>query len=266
MLTGKTVAARRAVNTLSLAPESNEEENTRSAFTSGPAAHLDFLVSAPKVQSLYNIFHPSDPIAYRIEPLISSAMTSMKPQNLPYVKKSWLSAAPGAGLSAIPNRLGQSVSGLWSSMSSGLTDRFIHRSLGLTAENALRLGEPAPQTGGQGPRPSSGAGLGVAGSDDSQLDPKTEGLKRKLTEDTAAALADGQHPPTLIESELDTLYLGFRKRQKSESSTDDPQVEEKARIMRREEAKVRALNSNGRVDYSIQEYVTCHRSFSRSTY
>ncbi|KKY26304.1 putative ddhd domain-containing protein [Diplodia seriata] len=70
---------------------------------------------------------------------------------------------------------------------------------------------------------------------------------------------DGQHPPTLIDSELETLYSGFAK-ERGDADVRDlgeqrewQEIEERSRKLRREEAKVRALNSNGRVDYSIQE-------------
>lgn len=35
---------------------------------------LPLTISSPKVSQLYNIFHPSDPISYRLEPLISPGM------------------------------------------------------------------------------------------------------------------------------------------------------------------------------------------------
>ena len=58
---------------------------------------------------------------------------------------------------------------------------------------------------------------------------------------------------------METLYAGFQKRRKSQqddTGTSEPDwiaAEEKGKKLRREEAKVRALNRNGRVDYSIQE-------------
>ena len=74
--------------------------------------------------------------------------------------------------------------------------------------------------------------------------------------------ADPNHKPTLIDSEMQTLYAGFRKRSRSPSrsrTSDDGEylgaAATRARKMQREDAKVRALNSNGRVDYSIQEGV-----------
>lgn len=73
---------------------------------------------------------------------------------------------------------------------------------------------------------------------------------------------DSTRKPTLIDSEMETLYAGFQKRSRSPSrsrASDDGEYSgasaTRERKMQREEAKVRALNSNGRVDYRIQEGV-----------
>ena len=62
----------------------------------------------------------------------------------------------------------------------------------------------------------------------------------------------------LIDDEIETLYAGFQKRRKShqvDSGADEEwaDVEERGRKLKREEMKVRAMNQNGRVDFSIQE-------------
>lgn len=71
-----------------------------------------------------------------------------------------------------------------------------------------------------------------------------------------------EHPPTLIDGEIETLYAGFQKRRKSQQSDEGrdlgenaewAEADDRARRLRREEDKVRALNANGRVDFSIQE-------------
>jgi len=85
---------------------------------------------------------------------------------------------------------------------------------------------------------------------------------RQLAADTAANDREGSNTiaATLIDDEIETLYAGFQKRRKSHQG-DHPsehewsEAEEKGKKLRREEAKVRALNENGRVDYSIQESV-----------
>lgn len=91
----------------------------------------------------------------------------------------------------------------------------------------------------------------------------TNEKKMQLAANTAAADRDGKsdNAPTLIDDEIETLYAGFQKRRKSHQSDHDDHgadqdwadAEERAKKLRREEMKVRALNQNGRVDFSIQE-------------
>lgn len=291
MLSGKTIAARSSQSKLH--PEAHlPTDDTFLGDPAGPssstkASHFDITTSSPKCQRIFNIFHPTDPISYRLEPLISPAMSALKPQPLPYTKKGIFGAPVAQGLTGIGARVGQSVSGLWSSLSSGIASSLLNRSLGLTAEDASKLGNPvAPQT--RGPL-SAGAGTNVSSmvvapnasaADSNGAAAETANVnddkKRKLAQNQQASSTDptttptkvetgqdGQHPPTLIDSELETLYSGFAKRRESQRSDGDvrdlgeqrewQEIEERSRKLRREEAKVRALNSNGRVDYSIQE-------------
>ena len=114
--------------------------------------------------------------------------------------------------------------------------------------------------------PSVGAGTNISAGgvipDAPTLQRETTNeKKRQLAEDTAAADRDGTgaNPPTLIQDEIETLYGGFQKRRESHQGDasaetgDWADAEEKGRRLRREEMKVRALNQNGRVDFSIQE-------------
>jgi hypothetical protein len=227
-------------------------------------------VSSPKCAQVFNIFHPTDPISYRMEPLISSMMSTLKPQPLPYTKRGIFGAPVGQGLTGISNRVGQSVSSLWSSMSSGLASSLLTRGLGYTGD------EPTRTSGGAGDRGKSSAPLGMnnatGGTQSSQstapmpaegtrIAKADEAKQAKLATDALAAGENGQHPPTLIDQELETLYSGFEKHRKDVSDSHAPQTnpddlheaEERGKKLRREEAKVRRLNSNGRVDYAIQE-------------
>lgn len=196
------------------------------------------IISAPKCRDLYNIFHPSDPVSYRLEPLISPAMASLKPQPLPSVKKSiWTQS--GQSLSIIGSRMGQSVGSLWSNFTSGVASSLLNRSLGLNAEevhSAVNSSERS-QSQGQGHRRTQSSSVHEQGAD---------------------------HPQTLIDSDLETLYDGFQKSRdtnkkggnghaRSNSGSEDLESEEQERKLKFEDAKVRGLNSNGRVDYSIQE-------------
>lgn len=197
---------------------------------------LTITVSSPKCQQLFNIFHPADAIAYRLEPLISPAMSTLKPQPLPYTKKGIF--APGQGFTGIGARVGQSVSGFWTNITSGVASSLLNRSLGIS---------------GDGPTPAS-----------QSLSAPTAPNVAPSTSVTGKETDSEEHPPTLIDSEIQTLYAGFQKRRRSEQSDEGRDLgprpewqdaEARARRLQREEAKVRALNSNGRVDFSIQESV-----------
>lgn len=256
MLKGRRIAARRTINGMGtqspLNPDALDDPFLGAASTQPSnmtnAREDDILsitVSSPKCQQIYNIFHPADPIAYRIEPLISRAMSSMKPQALPYTKKG-IFGVQGQGFTNIGARVGQSVSGLWSNFTSGMASSLLNRSLGLTGEGQLSSSTAihAPQIQRK-ETPSTGTGTNITAGD-------------SISEQEE----DSEHPPTLIDSEIETLYAGFEKRRKSYQSDETRdlgesaawmEAEERSKRLKREEAKVRALNSNGRVDYSVQE-------------
>jgi hypothetical protein len=223
-------------------------------------------VSSPKCAQVFNIFHPTDPISYRMEPLISSMMSTLKPQPLPYTKRGIFGAPVGQGLTGISNRVGQSVSSLWSSMSSGLASSLLTRGLGYTGDEPVRTTSSNDRGKSSAPLGMNTASGGTTSSqstapmpaEGTKIAKADEAKQAKLATDALAAGENGQHPPTLIDQELETLYAGYEK-QVSESHTahTDPdevhEAEERGKKLRREEAKVRRLNSNGRVDYAIQE-------------
>ncbi|CAN8106391.1 unnamed protein product [Discula destructiva] len=231
-----------------------------------PITGLPYSVSSPKCSQMYNVFYPSDPIAYRVEPLISPAMSSLKPQNLPYTKKGIFSVNP-QGISGIGAKVGQSVSGLWSSLSAGLANNLLNRSLGLTSEDVAKINASQQQHHVVSP----GAGTNISAGTISQSN-STTSLSQKAAErkkQLAEEAADGPRKSmsgndmTLLDDDLETLYGKFEKARKSLAEFakfDDAaererwaEEENKAARLRREEMKVRALNRNGRVDYSIQE-------------
>ncbi|KAI9739044.1 MAG: hypothetical protein M1834_007256 [Cirrosporium novae-zelandiae] len=225
-------------------------------ISSSPSAAI--ASSSPKCRELFNIFHPTDPIGYRMEPLISSAMSSLKPQPLPYTKKGFF-GAQGQGISSIGARVGQSVGSLWSNLASGVASSLLNRSLGITGEEHSTVNTP-PRIPKAPVAP--GAGTNITAGVVSTQEAINEEKKRRLAADKGKARGPSDHLPTLIDDEIETLFSGFQKRrrtQQSEGSQDSgdhaewEEAEERARRLRREEAKVRALNSNGRVDYSIQE-------------
>ena len=256
MLKGRRIAGRSLPNTAAaqspMDPDALDDPFLGAPANNGASAQdaeiLSITFSSPKCEQLFNIFHPADPIAYRIEPLISPAMSSLKPQPLPYTKKG-IFGAPGAGITGIGARVGQSVSGLWSNFTSGMASSLLNRSLGLTGEGQLSSSQSISNP--QVLRAPSSTG-GPAGN-----------VSSSSTQDASGQQKSGdEHPPTLIDGEIETLYAGFQKRRRSQQSDEGrdlgespewAEADERARRLRREEEKVRALNSNGRVDFSIQE-------------
>lgn len=222
---------------------------------------------------MFNIFYPSDPVSYRIEPLISPAMSSLKPQNLPYTKKGIFGAVTPQGISGISAKVGQSVSGLWASVSAGLATNLLNRSLGLTQEDVAQITASQQQQQQQHHTPSPGAGTnistssGVISRQDSttSLSQKAAERKRQLAEEQGGRKSISGNDMTLLDDDLETLYSKFQKgradmiREEGSGAQDETEREDwlaqenKAARVRKEELKVRALNRNRRVDYSIQE-------------
>lgn len=273
MLKGRTIAGRHLPDSLPaespMDPDHMQDPFLGTASSSASATGdngstatgLPLTISSPKCAQLYNIFHPADPLAYRLEPLISTAMSSMRPQLLPFTKKTISASVSGIGA-----KVGQSVSGLWSSLSSGIASSLLNRSLGLTNDDVARMEAPSPpQARSRNVSQSMGAGTNISGgnviTDPSTLQRETTDTKmRQLAEDMAVADREGTktNAPTLIADEIETLYDGFQKGRKSHTADDDAgkdwvEGEERGKKLRSEEMKVRALNQNGRVDFSIQE-------------
>ncbi|CEG81334.1 hypothetical protein RMATCC62417_15549 [Rhizopus microsporus] len=97
----------------------------------------------PAVENLYNIFHKSDPVAYRLEPLIARHYTAkLKPEPIPYMKgglKSVIEASFNVG-SGIANRAGA----MYESIKIGLTTNLFMRGLGLTRQQIYEDTHPKP--------------------------------------------------------------------------------------------------------------------------
>ncbi|TGZ84973.1 DDHD-domain-containing protein [Ascodesmis nigricans] len=179
-------------------------------------------VAAPACKQIFNIFHPSDPIAYRLEPLVSKAMAQLKPQPLPYTKRGLFSSnGPVTNLSQTVSR---SVGNFWNSLSTGIASSLINRSLGIDGSSNTQ--QQPQQQQQQQPQPPP-------------FDPNTQ---------SASPLSPGSAPLPTPSTELETLFSGFQNRGGEASSSEGIQ-------MKKEDEKVRRLNRHGRVDWAIQEGV-----------
>jgi len=261
MLKGRTITGRQSLHGHDLStspfdpdPMMNDPFDVAATRLSAGNLSRDLIpitTSSPKCAELFNIFHPTDPIAYRIEPLISPAMAHLKSQPLPCIKKS-LFAAPG--IANISARVGQQVMSSWYSLTSGVASSLINRSLGITGEEQALAQDKAKANS-----TSSQTHASATGPPPSQL--AADDTRQQALADAAKSSSDPSQVPTLIDAELETLYAGFERRRRSHQSTESDQSlglefhveQDRARKLKREEAKVRALNSNGRVDYHIQE-------------
>jgi DDHD domain len=254
MLKGRTIAARQHDQDSKVAqspfdPDPMDSFAKDSQMERQEKTIIPIGVSSPKCDQLFNIFHPTDPISYRIEPLISPAMASLKPQLLPYTKKG-LFGAPG--IANIGARVGQSVGSMWYNFTSGVASSLLNRSLGITGEEQA-LSQDNKFQGNMDKRQPQQLQAGA------QM-PIADNKRQQALAEATLSGASSDHLPTLIDSDLETLYAGFQKRRLSQQSNNpnpldagSDEVEAKAKKLKREEAKVRALNGNGRVDYSIQE-------------
>jgi DDHD domain-containing protein len=152
------------------------------------------------------------------------------------------------------------MSGLWTSLSAGITSNLLVRNLGLTSDDIARLSNtPGPNAGeGDVPSPTIGAdGSVLPGA--SQLGERTNERKKELatTSSDEGRKSTSGNDVTLIDDELETLLSRLQREELKPpgiagSGTGHGESEE-VRRARREDAKMRALNRNGRVDYSIQE-------------
>lgn len=90
----------------------------------------------PAIDNLYNIFKQSDPVAYRLEPLIARHYTAnLKPETVPFTKgglKSVLDAGYNVG-SGLANRAGA----MYESLKMGITTNLFMRGLGLSRQQML---------------------------------------------------------------------------------------------------------------------------------
>jgi len=240
MLKGRTISARNHTNALPsespLNPDYMEDpflELPSHSYTNqrvSPVTGLPFTVSSPKVGQLFNVFHPSDPISYRLEPLISPVMTTLKPQALPYTKKGIFGSVAPQGLTGIGAKVGQSVSGLWSSLSAGIASNLLNRSLGLSNEDVAKItaSQQEQQQQHQQHALSPGAGTNIAAGviapegspgnkaalSDAERSEKTAERMRQLASgvgNAAGGATVSGNEATLIDDELETLFSRFQK-------------------------------------------------------
>ncbi|KAL7268412.1 hypothetical protein RUND412_008963 [Rhizina undulata] len=98
-----------------------------------PPSPLPQSVSAPKCAHHFKIFHLRNPISFRLERLVSTAMSELKPQPFLYTKLSLLGATPLVGISGLGKSVTRSISGWWTILSSGVASVIANPSSGFNA-------------------------------------------------------------------------------------------------------------------------------------
>ncbi|ANB12334.1 putative carboxylic ester hydrolase [Sugiyamaella lignohabitans] len=71
------------------------------------------------IGAMYNLFHPSDPISYRVEPLVTPYAAKLKPVPIPFTKGGLTTQIQE--LSELGSKISQSASMMWSNITSSLT-------------------------------------------------------------------------------------------------------------------------------------------------
>ncbi|EPY50938.1 phospholipase [Schizosaccharomyces cryophilus OY26] len=87
-------------------------------------SNFDSSVSVLSCKNFYNIFHPTDPISYRVEPLIVKKMAHLKPQSIPHFRPLSHDSSSGVG-----HRLADGALNVLSGLRSGIANTLILKSL-----------------------------------------------------------------------------------------------------------------------------------------
>jgi hypothetical protein len=172
-------------------------------------------------------------------------MSKLKPHQLPYTKKGLFGAVRPQGLTEIGSKVGQSFSGLWSSLSTGLSGNFMPPSRKLVGEEAKQIDEDNSEIH------TGSAKNASLGGNHSELN-DGDGVSAQLVN------KEGLAPDAISDVELETLYSKFYMYGQpyiGEGDQEEEKLEEdsESRKLRIAQRKVCDLNRNGRVDFSIQE-------------
>jgi hypothetical protein len=135
ILRGHKMISRKALKTANshINSSKNSQNSTSSSHNadnySDNSAPVSFVY--PAADNIYNIFHKSDPVAYRLEPLIVRHYGSqLKPFPIPYIKGG-LKSVLDHGFN-VTNDLANRAGAMFESFKSGITSSLIMRGLGFS--------------------------------------------------------------------------------------------------------------------------------------
>ncbi|KAG0052492.1 hypothetical protein BGZ83_002522 [Gryganskiella cystojenkinii] len=177
----------------------------------------------PAVDNVYNIFHRSDPVAHRLEPLISRSYGSKtRPALIPYHKGGLKGLH--IGIQDFSNDLANRANSMIESVKVGITTSMFTRALGFRTNavaNAVVIHNNKLQ--------ESGSGGGSASTSDTEMSTIGDGTDQ----------GDGTSTPTTANAA---------------GATNSPRLNAEMNSII-SKAKIRALNKTGRVDWCLQEGV-----------
>ncbi|KAJ8652448.1 hypothetical protein O0I10_011915 [Lichtheimia ornata] len=183
----------------------------------------------PAVENLYNIFHKSDPVAYRLEPLIARQHSAkLKPVPITYIKgglKSVIDAGFSVG-SGIANRAGA----MYESFKMGLTANLFMRGLGLSKQLEDDINQATAASA------AAATAAATAANPENNNNELTTGSSESLSPES-----DEQN--TLRSRSRSDPSLTDKYRKRAASSASETSGAEKLRM----------LNQTGRVDFCLQE-------------
>ncbi|KAF8975874.1 hypothetical protein BGZ46_008770 [Entomortierella lignicola] len=136
----------------------------------------------PAVENMFNIFHRSDPVAHRVEPLISRSFgTQMRPALIPYHKGGLKGLH--LGIQDFSNDLANRANTMIESVKLGITTSVFTRALGFRTNpvsNAMLINSAKQESGGASGSTSDNEMSTIDGSDGSEGAGSTS-LSRKST-------------------------------------------------------------------------------------
>ncbi|KAF9121398.1 hypothetical protein BGW39_010564 [Mortierella sp. 14UC] len=131
----------------------------------------------PAVENMYNVFHRSDPVAHRVEPLISRSFGSMnRPALVPYHKGGLKGLH--LGIQDFGNDLANRANTMIESVKLGITTSMFTRALGFKTNpvsNAGLIHNGKMQETGGGSASTSDTEMGTVGDGSEQIDGNTNG-------------------------------------------------------------------------------------------
>jgi len=96
-------------------------------------------VSVPRCDNLYNVFHPCDPVGYRIEPLISPEFKQFKPESVPFLIENFnKQLASWAELSEnLSNKVIGTAADAWSNVTSNVNTKQVERVIKTASDSTI---------------------------------------------------------------------------------------------------------------------------------